>query len=67
MACPPETRTHGNTTYISTFMMEWEFPASSPLTQATGRTGTSSTNSIRFESLHIKQQDKQKKFISTIK
>jgi hypothetical protein len=66
-ACPAETRTHGNTTYINTFMMEWQFPASVPLTLATGSTGNSSMYCIRFESLHVKQQDRQQKSISIMK
>jgi hypothetical protein len=41
-------------------MMEWQFTASVALTLATGCTGDSSMDGIRHESLHVKQQSKEK-------
>jgi len=60
MAYPAKTRIQSKTTNTNTITTEWQFPASVALTLATGCTGNSSMDCIRHESLHVKQQNKQK-------
>jgi len=63
MTYPAKTRTQGETINTNTIMMEWPFPASVPLTLVTGCTCNSSMDCIRHESLHVKQQSKQKSLL----